>query len=170
MAKRLAIPAEPAPEALTALVDTREQNPYDLAPLKCEPATLTTGDYSLKGLEHIVSIERKSLPDFLACCGKERERFQREVDRLRAYPVRAIVIETNWLVLERGAFEHSQITANQAMGNVLGLIAQGMPVLLASDHERAGKAVSRLLFLAARRRWREARELITNCLETEAAG
>lgn len=166
MASRLPIPAEPKPEDLVALCDTREQAPLDLSPLRVERATLTTGDYSLRGLESIVAIERKSLPDFLACCGRERERFQREVDRLLAFPCRALVIETNWLVLERGDFAHSQITSAQAMGSILGWMAQGLPVLPAIDHERAGKAVSRLLFLAARRRWREARELIAaSCKE-----
>jgi len=153
------LPAEPRPEQLTAIVDTREQTPLDLSPLKTQTGTLTTGDYSLAGLESVVAIERKSLSDLLGCIGRERERFDREVQRLLAYPVRALVVETNWLVIERGEWR-GNITPAQVQGSLLGWSAMGLPVLLVSDHERAGRAVSRLLYIAARRRWREARALL----------
>ena len=152
------LPAELRPDQVTAIIDTREQLPLDLSPLRTVTGTLTTGDYSIYGLEQIVAIERKSLGDFLSCVGGERDRFQRQVDRLVAFPVRALVIETTWLELEAGAWR-SKITANAAIGSLLGWIAQGVPVLLAGDHKRAGRYVSRLLFTAARRRWREARSL-----------
>ena len=67
------------PENVCALVDTREQLPLFLSPLRSVTTTLATGDYSVRGLENIVAIERKSLPDFLSCVGRERERFDREV-------------------------------------------------------------------------------------------
>lgn len=162
-------PAEPKPEALTAIIDTREQLPLDLSPLQVERGTLATGDYSLKGLENIVAIERKSLSDFIGCVGGERERFEREIQRLLAYPVRAMVIECGWQALERGDFGKSKVTASQAMGSALGWMAAGLPILFAIDHERAGQAVGRLLFIAARRRWREARELITGSLQEATA-
>ena len=66
------------PEQVVAIVDTREQRPLNLAPLRTEAGTLVTGDYSVKGLVEVVAIERKSLPDLLACIGQERERFDRE--------------------------------------------------------------------------------------------
>src|ERR1700676_181303 len=99
---RCPIPAELSPEAVTAIIDTREQTPLDLAPLRVELGTLATGDYSVAGLETIVAIERKSLPDLLSCIGQERERFDREVVRLLAYPVRALVVESTWSELEAG--------------------------------------------------------------------
>ena len=70
--------AELRPEDVIALIDTREQCAWDLAPLRSEPATLTTGDVTIKGLEHLVACERKELSDYIACCGRERERFQRD--------------------------------------------------------------------------------------------
>lgn len=151
-------PAELKFSMITAVVDTREQLPLDLAPLQVVSGTLATGDYSVLGLEHVVSIERKSLPDLLGCVGRDRERFDREAQRLLAYPVRCLVIETTWLDLERGDWR-SKVTPAAALGSVLGWIAMGLPVVMAGDHERAGRYVSRLLFTAARRRWREARQL-----------
>ena len=56
---------------------SREQTPFDLAPMQTKAGTLNVGDYSIAGLESVVAIERKSLPDLVACCGRERERFQR---------------------------------------------------------------------------------------------
>ena len=153
------IPVELKPEMITAVVDTREQIPLDLAPLQTTVGTLTTGDYSVVGLEHVVSIERKSLPDFLGCVGTERERFDREVMRLLAFDVKALVIEATWQDLERGEWR-SRITPQAAIGSLLGWIATGLPILMAGDHARAGRYVSRLLFTAARRRWRESRTLI----------
>jgi ERCC4-type nuclease len=73
------LPADLKPESVVAIQDTREQTPLDLSPLQVDVAGLSTGDYSVKGLEHLVSVERKSLGDFLGVCGGERERFEREL-------------------------------------------------------------------------------------------
>lgn len=155
---KLPISSELKPEQITAVVDTREQLPLDLSPLQIVTGTLTTGDYSVKGLETIVAIERKSLPDLLGCVGQHREQFDREVQRLLAYPCRAIVVEASWADLEAGGWR-SQVSSSAAIGSVLGWIASGVPIILVGDHERAGRYVSRLLFTAARRRWREARAI-----------
>ena len=152
------LPAELPLQSLVALVDSREQDPLDLQPLATERATLATGDYSLRGLEHVVAIERKSLPDLLACVGRERERFDREVQRLLAYPIRALVVEATWQDIEAGGWR-SEVKPAAALGSLLGWIAAGVPVVMCGDHERAGRYVARLLVTAARRRWRELRSL-----------
>jgi ERCC4-type nuclease len=151
------------PEQVCAIIDTREQLPLDLAPLQTTTATLTTGDYSAVGLEKVVAIERKSLADLLACVGQNRDRFDREVMRLLAFPVRALVVEATWADVEAGGW-HSKVTPEAAVGSLLGFIATGLPVIMAGDHERAGRYVARLLFLTARRRWRELRALAAGCL------
>jgi DNA excision repair protein ERCC-4 len=165
--KRAPMPSRLEPDDVIAIVDTREQMPLDLSPLKIESGTLPTGDYTVKGLESIIAIERKSLDDLLACVGQERERFDREVQRMLAYPVRAIVIESTWSDLERGQWR-SKVTPAAALGSCLGWVASGVPVLMTTDHKRAGIFVSRLLYTAARRRWREARSLVAAVLESES--
>lgn len=147
------------PSTLVAIIDTREQYPLDLAPLQVQRGTLTTGDFSIRGLEHIIAIERKSLPDLLSCCGTERERFDREVQRLLAYQCRALVVEASWQDIERGEWR-SQIKPAAVIGSLLGWIAAGLPVLMCDSHERCGRYVSRLLYTAARRRYSECRELM----------
>ncbi len=152
------IPAELKPDQVVAIVDTREQTPLDLHPLRVQVGTLATGDYSVLGLENVIAIERKSLPDLLSCVGSERERFDKEVMRLLAYPTRAIIVESTWGQIEAGGWK-SKVTSSAAVGSLLGWIAAGVPIIMAGDHERAGRYVSRLLFTAARRRWRELRTL-----------
>jgi ERCC4-type nuclease len=99
---RTAMPADLKPENVAAVIDTREQCPLDLSPLRSVAGTLTTGDYSVQGLETVVAVERKSLGDLLGCIGQYRERFDREVQRLLAYSCRAIVVEATWPDLEQG--------------------------------------------------------------------
>lgn len=163
---RSPIPSTLEPSAVTAVIDTREQTPLDLAPLATITGTLATGDYSILGLETIVAVERKSLPDLIACVGRERERFEREIQRLLAYPVRCLVVESTWSEIEAGQWR-GEIRPAQVLGSLLGWMAAGLPVLMATDHKRAGAYVSRLLFTAARRRWREARQLVASVLERD---
>ena len=157
---RLKLPATLRPENVTAIVDSREQLPLNLAPLQTEVGTLATGDYSVKGLESIVAVERKSLSDLLSCIGRDRERFDREIQRLLAYPCRALIVESSWPALEIGNWTRSRVKPAAAIGSLLGWIAAGLPVIMCGDHERAGRYTSRLLYTAARRRWRESRQLI----------
>ena len=155
--------AEITPSDLVAICDTREQSPLDLTPLRVERGTLETGDYTARGLEAVVRIERKSLPDLVACCGRERERFEREVARLLAFPVRVLVVEATWDQVEAHTPEapqwRGQLTAAQVTGSLLGWQAAGLAVHMAGDHTRAGQHVARLLFTVARRRWRELRAM-----------
>lgn len=152
------IPASLAPESITALVDSREQTPLDLSPLRTEPATLDTGDYSVRGLEQVIRIERKSLPDLVACVGRERERFDREVQRLLSYPVRVLLVEATWQDIERGDWR-GKVTPAAVEGSLLGWIAAGLSVELVGDHHRAGRFAARILYITAKRRWRELRAM-----------
>jgi len=154
------LPAELKPESVVAICDTREQQPLDLAPLRTVSGTLDTGDYSLQGCEHIVRIERKSLSDLIGCVGRERDRFDREVQRLLAYPVKVLVVESSWPDIEQGDWRGS-VRPEQVIGSLLGWQAAGLGVHLVGDHQRAGKHAARLLYTVARRRYRELRSLIS---------
>jgi len=51
------------PSYIGAIVDTREQNPFDLAPMQSELETLNVDDYSVAGLESVIAIEPTQKPD-----------------------------------------------------------------------------------------------------------
>ena len=83
------------PEGFVLIVDTREQAP--LFQPESEPwiisETLKTGDYSIKGFEGQVVIERKGLSDLFTSLGKNRERFKRELKRMEGMRWKGLVIE-----------------------------------------------------------------------------
>lgn len=132
------------------IIDTREQDPLTFANLATEAGTLDAGDYSVRGLTHLIALERKSLPDLLACCGRERDRFKRELQRLRNYRFKLLLIEADAADLEGGDWR-SALTPAHVLGSLAAWTAQcGLPVWLAGDHDRAGNFAGRWLFQAAR--------------------
>lgn len=141
------------PEDLTVLVDTRENTPFDLSVFgfKCERATLKTGDYSLKGLEHQVVIERKSLPDLLGCICQQRERFERELTRLKEFDSRVVIVSASEKVIERGKWKYSKVTPKQVIGSYTGWMAWNIPFIFADNHEKAAKRAAHFLWINAKR-------------------
>lgn len=94
-------------------IDTREQAPFTFQGLRTDakdgnrqlivetiPTTLTTGDYSIEGMEGLVSIERKSVADFYGTILAGRDRFERELVRLQEIAAAGgyaeIVCEGDW--------------------------------------------------------------------------
>jgi ERCC4-type nuclease len=151
------------PSQVVCIIDSREQTPLDLQPLTTITESLTTGDYALAACPDVCRIERKSLQDLVACVGSERERFDREVQRLLAYPVRILVVESSWEQIESHEPINPQwrgrVTKEAVLGSLLGWQALGLSVHMACDHERAGKHVARMLYTVARRRYAELRAL-----------
>lgn len=89
----------------TVLVDHREQLPYsfsDLPPkaawrgrlcVPIERTHLVTGDYTIRGLEDRLALERKSLADLYGTIGQARERFEAELERLNQMTFAAVIVE-----------------------------------------------------------------------------
>jgi DNA excision repair protein ERCC-4 len=157
------------PEHITCIIDTREQLPFDLSPLKVIRGSLSTGDYSVDGLTHCISVERKSLADLVMCVGSERERFEKEIQRLLAYETRAIIVEASWKNLDDGGWR-SRVPPKAVVGSVLSWIARGIPICMAGDRDRGARICGHLLFLAARRRWRELKAFNESVGDTSANG
>lgn len=139
-------------DMIRVVIDTREQRPLRLAPLQVEEGTLQTGDYSVLGLEDEISLERKSLDDFLACCGRERERFERELMRMLAYPVRGVFIEATMADISMGEWR-SKISPKAVKASIHSWRAQGIPIYLCGDHRGVADAVRYQLYYAARARF-----------------
>lgn len=161
----LKIPQELKPEYVTAIQDTREQNPLNLSPLKTTVRGLDTGDYSVVGLEGIVACERKSIDDLLGCIGRERERFDREVQRLLGYPIRAVIVEGTIAQIEKGEYR-SKVHPNAAIGSIMSWQAKGITFLFCENHEMAGRLTAKFLFSAARARWRENLPMLNSLLSS----
>lgn len=163
------IPADLAPESITVIIDSREQRPFGLEPMQTQRGTLRTGDYSIAGMTDEVSIERKSLDDLLACIGRERERFEAELKRLQAYPWRLVVVEAGWPAVERGEWR-SKVTPTMAMSSVCSWMGRyQVPFHFCGSRELAADATRRFLFLAAKSRYKQARELLGQVKRRESS-
>ncbi len=94
---------------ITVAVDTREQAPFTFLGLRADAdqgglplviptqtKTLQTGDYSIVGFESAITIERKSLEDAVSTIVVDRDRFDREFQRMLTYKFAAVVIEASW--------------------------------------------------------------------------
>jgi len=84
----------------TVIKDTREQDGWFFAPYdKCEGmeiGTLHTGDYTLKGYEDIVCVERKaSVSEIAMNLGRKKKPFQEEVERMKDFPFSFLILEFN---------------------------------------------------------------------------
>ena len=132
------------------LIDSREQLPFEFANLTAERGTLDTGDYSVKGLEHLVSVERKALDDLLACVGSSRPRFKRELARMQGYRFRLLVVEADAAAIEAGDW-CSQLHPNHVLGSLASWTARFcIPVWLSGSHESGARFTERFLYQSAR--------------------
>jgi ERCC4-type nuclease len=81
----------------TIVQDTREQTPWDFSYEKTiaqEIGTLKTGDYTIRGLEDKICIERKaSVEEIAGNLGKEYLRFEKELERMKAHEHCFIICE-----------------------------------------------------------------------------
>jgi len=86
------------PKLPTLVVDTRERIPFDYEGEEEFEAIvhekLDAGDYSLKGMEHIIVIERKATADELFNnFTQNKDRIYAEFERLRNHKIKIIMIE-----------------------------------------------------------------------------
>jgi len=143
--------------SLKILCDTREQAPFTFGGYDCEAqvGTLTTGDYSLGGLEDRVAVERKSLDDLLGCLtGEGRERFERELARARGLDAFCVVIEASFQDMAEGRYR-SRMKPHAALQSVLAFqVRYGVPFVWCGN--RAGAEYVTFHFL--RHYLREAQE------------
>jgi ERCC4-type nuclease len=124
------------------LVDTREREPW---PLQANHpnwiggerrVALKTGDYSVEGMENLLALERKSLPDMVACTVAHRQRFLAACGRLAKFRWKAILVEAT-LEDIKGGFEQFDIPTdvhpNAVCGTLDAIEAKfGIPVIYTS--------------------------------------
>ncbi len=128
--------------APVVIADTREQTPLPIRRFPVIRAALQSGDYSAAGMEDHFAIERKSIADLVGCCtGDNRERFERELHRLRGFNFARLLI-----VGSRADVEAGNYRANIRPAAVLASIAAWevryrVPVVFAATPEAAAALV-----------------------------
>lgn len=141
------------PKKIIAICDTREQRPLDLEKHGIEVVRekLDFGDYSIKfpDMRKCVSIERKSIDDFVACCGKERDRFEREIRALMGFRYKAVVCEFRYEELFWGRYR-SRITSKSVSRSLARWMISGIPFIMCDNSECAARHVSDLIHVIAK--------------------
>jgi ERCC4-type nuclease len=111
--------AKPKPRPYV-IIDTREQRalrfPPDLG-VDCGVATLSAGDYSVRGFTAHIALERKSVSDLVQTLSHGRERFENELELLTQFRWRAILVEGRRGDVEAGIYR-SLMTPQSVIGSV----------------------------------------------------
>jgi hypothetical protein len=154
-------------EPLRVVIDTREQSPWawPLSDVVCRFAGLSAGDYALesdtepvRGRELLAvrfAVERKSLSDWAGTISTGWERFQREIERMAAFPARVVIVEGDFeqcCFLDDGTppqHGHPMIEPAFVCRRVAELSMMGVSVLFAGRADYAA-ALAYRVFL---RRW-----------------
>ena len=120
------------------VVDTREQEPYTFDPARVEVIrrALPAGDYSLLGLENSVAVERKSIEDFVGTVIRGRERFARELARLRECEFACVVVECSLTDILSGRYRSDAHSI---------IVDYGVPVFFCGSRQAARLFVEQLL-------------------------
>ena len=133
------------------VVDTREQTPLPFSRLASERGTLQSGDYSFRGGEELFAVERKSIPDLVGCCvGDNRDRFFRELHRLRGYRFKRLLVVGTREEIEAGAYR-SDLSPKAVLATLAAIEARfDVPAIFSSSPDDAGREIERWAFWCAR--------------------
>ena len=147
----------PTPQPII-LVDSREQTPLLFANLTTERATLATGDYSVLGFERDFCIERKSIEDLVQSLTHGRDRFSRELQRMRGYSFRRLLIVGTLADIEAHRYR-SLANPKAIIGSLFAFEARfDVPVCFCASPEAAAVQVERWAFYFLRERLTAASE------------
>lgn len=126
------------------VIDSREQTPLPFSKLATVTGTLVSGDYSVCGLEELFSVERKSIEDLVSCCcAGNRERFERELHRLRGFRFKRLLIvgSEEAILAER---YRSAITPKAVLATLGAFeVRYDLPVVFKSTPEAAAAQIER---------------------------
>jgi ERCC4-type nuclease len=154
------LPLVPKEWLPTIVVDSREQDPLAFSfPTIIDG--LSTGDYSIAGLEDDFAVERKSIPDLVGSLTSGRERFMRELQRLQSYPFRRLLIIGSEKEIEKGGWKYSRANPTAILHSLHAIEARGIPVVYASNAVLGASLVERWAFWRARQILKTPSQLIS---------
>jgi ERCC4-type nuclease len=126
------------------IVDTREQLGYDFQgyDVNLETAALPTGDYSLKGFEDRVALERKSIDDLVSVLMNDnRIRFEKELARGRHLEIFHVVVEASLADVAEGRYT-SAMRPHSALQSILAFTVRFGTSFIWAGSRRGGEYVT----------------------------
>jgi len=144
----------------TIIVDAREQTPLPFAHFPTERATLPTGDYSVLGFERDFSVERKSIGDLVQSLTHGRDRFSRELQRMRAFDFRRLLVVGSLTDIECHNYR-SQANPKAIIASLTAFeVRYSLPVCFRETPEAAAVQVERWAFYFLRERLNAAADIM----------
>ena len=132
------------------IIDTREQTPLAFTHLAAIPGTLQSGDYSAVGLEDSFCVERKTVADLAGSLTRGRDRFMREMHRLRGFSNAYLLIIGRDLDLATLAAQ-GRANVKQIHNSLLAIQARyGVHIVWVDTPEEAAVLVETWAFTAYR--------------------
>lgn len=116
---------------IPVVVDNREKREWEFAPefFTTERATLRTGDYTVRGLEDVLCLERKNLGDAVQTFIHDWTRFRKALYRLAAFDCAAIIVEADISDVLEHRYE-SEASPQSVIGRAHSIfLDHGLPVL-----------------------------------------
>jgi len=141
------------------IIDTREQLPYEFQTTSVK-GTLSTGDYSIFGLEDFIAIERKTLDDLIGSLCTGRQRFERELQRGKSLDYFAVIIESTLTDIVNGSYR-SQMTPKSAIQSLLAFSVRYRLPLFFVDSRNYGARITECLLLKYAREMEKRTEAIS---------
>jgi ERCC4-type nuclease len=130
--------------SLIFVVDTREKLPYLFDGRNIERYKLDTGDYSIKGLEDKIAIERKSIDDLIGTITKGRETFEKELERSTSLEYFGIVVECSLSNLAKGQYT-SKMKPKAAVQTLVSYSVRYNMHLIFADNRAFGQRMTESL-------------------------
>ena len=105
-----------SPPCVPIVIDTRERQPWaftvEIDNAVSTRGTLATGDYSVRGYETRICVERKSLIDWVSTIVNHHDRFHKELIRMKDYDRSFIIIECTLKDIAERKYEVSGVRRN----------------------------------------------------------
>jgi ERCC4-type nuclease len=139
------------------LVDTQEKThghewKFDSELFDVTYRTLETGDYTVAGLEHALTIERKSLGDAVGTVIHDWTRFRKQLYRMAGMDLAVVVIESSVAAILDHEYE-SDAEPLSVLGRLNSVtIDHGVPVVYAGSRACAETWAERFLVQVVKKR------------------
>lgn len=135
----------------TIIIDSREQTPLVFTRLPTITVALLIGEHSVAGLEDHYAVERKSTADLVASCvGDNRDRFFRELHRLRGFPFMRLLVVGTMGEIERDEYR-SQVKPAAVLATLAATEARfDVPVVFATTQVEGARRIESRAYWFAR--------------------
>ena len=134
----------------TILIDSREKKPLQFHRFPAERGTLSFGDYSVVTLEREFAIERKSIDDLVKSIVTDRDRFERQLQKLNSVSFRRLVVIGDMDAIHRHEYR-SKVSPKAVLSSLACFeIRYNVPLVVFPDPESAAQAIEDWAFWIGR--------------------